>query len=232
MRLFAREQVTHRYPGPQRLAALTRLFGFYTATAWRAVSLLRPGERCLATTDPRSSDGLEFADEQAALNWLEAVRPNLLAAVGQVAAASPALPAELAIRLTRALTGLLVTRGDCSDAAEANQLALLLARRFGDRVAEAYVHHDLGRIYQRLERYEEALHCQQESLATNRELGDRHGQADAHRDLGDLLRALGRTQEARTHWRQSLAICEVLRAPEAEAVRARLNASWEFRLHG
>jgi DNA-binding SARP family transcriptional activator len=210
MRLFAREQVTQRYPEPERLAALTRLFEFYNATAWRAVSLLYPGERCPATADPRWTDGLEFADEQAALDWLEAVRPGLLAAVHQVANASPALPAELAIQLTRALTALFVSGGYWSDVAEAAQIALRLARRTGDRVSEAHVDNDLGRAYWRLEQYEEATLSLRESLAIFRELGDRHGQACSVGNLGLVYDRLGRFEEALDCLRESLAIYQGL----------------------
>ena len=59
------------------------------ATAWRTLALLRPGDYRLARADSRwSSGGLEFADDTAALGWLESERANLLAAVQQ-AAASP-----------------------------------------------------------------------------------------------------------------------------------------------
>lgn len=226
MLLYAREQVRERYPEAQRLAALTRLFGFYTATSRHALALLRPEEQLPAAAGSPWTDQVDhvdFVDDQAALDWLEAVRPNLLAAVRQVAAVSSGLPPELAIQLTRALTRLSLTRGDWTDAAEANQIALRLARRIGDRTAEADARNHIGRLYWRLQRYQEADAIMRESLAIYEELGDRQGQAEAHRDLGDVLQALGRGCEARTHWLEALAIWEVLKASEAKKVRARLE---------
>ena len=82
LRLYAREHAVQRFPRRERMAALTRLLGFYTTTAWRT---------------------LERSDERAASAWLETERANLLAAVDQAAAEAPALPAELASELTRAL---------------------------------------------------------------------------------------------------------------------------------
>ncbi len=106
MRLYADQLAMRQYPEPERMAALTRLFGFFTATAWESLRLLRPGDRRLATADPRwARGGLRFADMAAALAWLEAERANLMAAIGQAAVAAPGIPAEVAYQLTRALFG-------------------------------------------------------------------------------------------------------------------------------
>jgi DNA-binding SARP family transcriptional activator len=91
VRLHARQHATHQQPEQERLDALTRLFGFYTATAWRTLALIRPRDHRLATTDPRWSDGAPpFAGVLAALGWLEAERANLLSAITQTAGLAPA----------------------------------------------------------------------------------------------------------------------------------------------
>jgi DNA-binding SARP family transcriptional activator len=48
LRLYARELAHQHHPGPARAAALTRALGFYMASAWRTLALLRPGDYRLA----------------------------------------------------------------------------------------------------------------------------------------------------------------------------------------
>jgi hypothetical protein len=87
LRLYARELADQHYPEPVRAAALTRALGFYVASAWNTLAVLRPGDYRLARADGRwRKGGLEFANQQAALGWLEAERANLLAAVRQATA--------------------------------------------------------------------------------------------------------------------------------------------------
>jgi tetratricopeptide (TPR) repeat protein len=55
-RLYARQHASSQQREPERLAALTRLVGFYTATAWQA-QVLRPGDRRAAATHQQWGDG-------------------------------------------------------------------------------------------------------------------------------------------------------------------------------
>jgi tetratricopeptide (TPR) repeat protein len=181
MRVYAREYAAHCYPEPERLAALTRLIGFYTATAWRTLALLFPGTLRLATADPRwSSGGFEFADASAALDWSEAERSNLLAAITQgahaVASGASAVPAELPGQLTLALIGFFDVRCYSHDWVQANKAVLELAHSTGDRVSQAYASLDLGIAQSWLGRYEEAIPYLREAIRIFRELGDRRGE--------------------------------------------------------
>jgi len=68
LRLYARELAWQHHPEPVRAATLTRAIGFYVASAWQTLALLRPGDYRLERADDRwRKGGLEFADEQAAL---------------------------------------------------------------------------------------------------------------------------------------------------------------------
>jgi tetratricopeptide (TPR) repeat protein len=100
--------------------------------------------------------------------------------------------------------------------------SLAIRRELGDRRGEAYALNDLGIVYQRQGRAEEALASQRESLAIHRDQGDRYGQADSLRELGVTLRALGQAEEARAHLRQALALFEQLQTTDADQVRALL----------
>ena len=207
VRLYARQHAGSQQPEPERLAALTRLVGFYTATAWQAQALLRPGDRRAAATHPQWSDGpQQFLDMLTALAWLETERANLLAAIGQATAGTPAIPAAMVGQLTRALFGFFLVRGYWQDGAWANQTALELARRTHDQAAQAHALIDLGAIYRRLGRYHQALACSQDGLAIFRELGDRDSQAASLTNLGAAHEWLGQHDNAIACHRESLAI--------------------------
>jgi hypothetical protein len=145
VRVFAREHATSQHPEAERAAALTSAFGFYTATAWHTMRLLRPGDWRLATADLHwTQGGLRFPDASAALVWLEAERANLLAAILQAADAQPAIPARVAGQLSRALFGFYIVRSHWQDWIEANQTVLRLGRRTGEQVLQAHAAIDLA----------------------------------------------------------------------------------------
>jgi tetratricopeptide (TPR) repeat protein len=206
LRLYAREQAARQRTAPERAAALGRALGLYAATAWHTMRLLRPADPRLARADDRwTSGGLEFADATAALDWLEAERANLLAAVQQAATTS-GVPPALALQLAHALFGLFIVRSHWQDWVQVNQTALEVARRVGDQAAQAQAQADLGLVHFRQGRYAEAVSCHRESLAIRRELGDRHGQGASLNDLGNVYGRQGRHQQALDCHQEGLAI--------------------------
>jgi DNA-binding SARP family transcriptional activator/tetratricopeptide (TPR) repeat protein len=210
LRLYAREVACQRHREADRAAALTRALGFYVATAWGTLELLRPGDYRLARAEGRwRKDGLQLADDTAALGWLEVERPNLLAAVRQ-AAAAPGVPDELAIQLSHALAGFCRVRSYWDDWVQVNQTALEVARRVGDRAAQAQVHSDLGLAHWRLGRYDQALASHQQSLTICRELGDRRGEGAGLNNLSLVREWQGRYDQAVACLHESLAICREL----------------------
>jgi tetratricopeptide (TPR) repeat protein len=218
LRLYARELAIERYREAERAAALTRALGFYAATTWGTLAVLRPGDYRLARADHRWRDGgLELADEHSALAWLEVERANLLAAIQQ-AATTPGIPNELATQLAHALFGFLWVRGHWDDWVRVSQLALAAAQRTGDRAAQAHAHNDLGLAHYRQGRYEQALGCHQEGLAIFRELGDRRGQAASLNNLGIVYEEQGRYQQSRACHKASLAICRELGNQRGQAI--------------
>jgi tetratricopeptide (TPR) repeat protein len=219
VRLSARQHAQSRHPEPQRLAALIRMFGFYTATAWHTLAHIRPGDPRAATADPRwINDGRPFPDASAALGWLEAERANLLTAIPQAAAALPAIPAELACQLTQTLFGFFVVRGYWQDGVHANQIALELARRTQNLAAQAHAQSDLGILHWLLDRYAESIAFQQDSLTIFRKLGDRRGEALCLNNLGIVYRRLGRYEEAILCHHDSLTIFRKLGDRRGEAL--------------
>jgi DNA-binding SARP family transcriptional activator len=211
VRLHARRHAGHQQHEQARLDALTRLFGFYTATAWRTLALIRPCDHRLATADRRWSDGAApFAGVLDALSWLEAERANLLSAITQAAQLAPATPAELPGQLTRALHGFFTARSYWQDCADANQTTLQLAVRTGDRDTQAHALNDLGVAHEFLGRYQQAVTSHEHSLAIRRQLGLRQGQAASLNNLGHVHERLGHYRQAATCLQESLAINRAL----------------------
>jgi tetratricopeptide (TPR) repeat protein len=217
LRLYARELAHQQHPEPVRAAALTRAIGFYVASAWQTLALLRPGDYRLGQADDRwRKGGLEFADDTAALGWLEIERANLLAAIRQ-AATTPDMPSEIGVQLAQALFGYFWVRSHLGDGVQTSQLALWVARRAGDPAAEAQAHNDLGAVHYRQGRYDQALAHLHESLAIRRELGDRTGQALSLGNLGKIYQWQDRHEEALACLHESLAICRELHDRRGQA---------------
>jgi tetratricopeptide (TPR) repeat protein len=205
MRLYARQHAAANHPESERLSALERLFGLYTATAWSTLGLLRPGDHRLVAADHRwTSGGLQIADTAAALEWLEHERGNLLAAITQTAALAPAIPPELATELSCGLRGFFEVHCRWADEVWANRTALELACRTADRKGQASTHTNLGTAYERLGRYPEALEHLQQALTLVQELEDRHGQAANLINLGIVYWRLGHHVEALEHHQLAL----------------------------
>ncbi len=212
LRLYGRRFAAERYPERDRLAAVTRLVTFYAATAWRSLVLFRPGDHRLATAYPRwTGGGQVFSDVAQALEWTELERRNLLAAVEQAASTAPAVPAELAGQLTRALSACFDRRGYWQDLRRASQVVLELALRGTDRAGQAYAHGDLGFACRRLGRYQEANTHLEAALSLFRELDDLPGQAYSLGNLGNVHSAQGDHQEAIDFQKQSLTLWQALR---------------------
>jgi tetratricopeptide (TPR) repeat protein len=212
LRLYGRQFAAERHSEQDRLTAVTRLITFYTATAWRSLLLFRPGDHRLATADSRwTGGGQVFSDVAQALEWTELEHSNLLAAVGQAASAAPAVPAELAGQLTRALSACLDRRGYWQDLRRASQVVLELAQRGNDRVGQAYAHSDLGFACRRLGRYREATTNLEAALSLFRELDDLPGQAYSLGNLGNVHSARGHYQQAIDFQKQSLGLWQGLR---------------------
>jgi tetratricopeptide (TPR) repeat protein len=204
LRLYAREHANRTYPAFERVAALRRALRFYTATSWRTLALLRPGDRRHDRGDDRwRAGGRQFADVAEALAWLEIERPNLLAAADQAGAIDELAPA--AVQIAQALFGFFNVSRRWHDLAEVNQIALRVAHDVGDSMAEARAYNDLGVANQFRGRFDEALRCHRRSLAIRREHGDDE-EAGSLENLGTIHRTLGQHDEATACLRRSLAI--------------------------
>jgi tetratricopeptide (TPR) repeat protein len=222
LRLYVQELAYEHHGEGARAAALTRVLGFYVSTAWHTLELLCPGDHRLTRADDRwQKDRLEFCDDQAALDWLEAERDNLLAAVRH-AVDTPGVPVEIAIQLAQALIGFFSVRSYWDDWIQVNQIALAVAKDVGDRVAQAQAHNDLGLTYWLRGSFDKARACHEQSLEICRDVRDRYGEGASLAGLGRVCRLEGRYEQAQAYYEQSLAICREVgdRRGEAESLGA------------
>jgi len=188
LRLFAREHAEEQLPAAVGSAALTRLLALYLDVAQQARQLVAPdgteGEAeswTLGTARPRTPG--------EAMDWFEAERTNLVTGIDQ--AVRLALSPQLVIGLAHMLYPLFLRRGPFRDWVQVNRAALAVAKRAGDRLAEALAGNDLTVSYALLGRYREAFDSVNAALEIFVELGDQRGQARALNHIGRLnLRAL------------------------------------------
>ncbi|GAA4624924.1 AfsR-like transcriptional regulator TcrA [Actinoallomurus vinaceus] len=141
---------------------------------------------------PRDPPSGRFTDREDALAWLDAERPNLVAAVARATTAHP----RAAIVLARSLAPYLARRRHLDDAIATGELALTAARRLGDQKGEAATLHNLGNVLEAARRFPEAIDAFTHALAIRRQTEDRRGEGHALTALGGAYQGVRRFEEA------------------------------------
>src|SRR5256714_1642323 len=204
IRLHARQQAE---ADPERAARPGRMPGWYAAGA-HAADLPLPPSRRRQPDNPEYLDGavVRHADRDAALEWLERERVNLVATVRDRAATMP----ELAWRLADAMWPLFHLRRHHADRMAVDRIAVQCARRLGNQDYEArmlkrwaFAHFDAGQL-------DEARGLFTASLELSRERDDRYGIAAAIGGLGTIALAQRRYRTAADPFAEELAICQAL----------------------
>jgi len=145
----------------------------------------------------------EFTDRKGALDWLDAERASLVAAVQAAADAGRDYAAK---SLPLLLAYYLGFRSLFDDLLLVSRIGLDAARRLSDWAAERGALTNLGLALDGLGRWEEAVAVQQEAAATFAGAGDRHGQAHALNNLGLALHGVHRDDEAFSAHREAAAM--------------------------
>ncbi len=202
LRAYACDLAKSQDSEADRRTALTRLFDYYLAAAATAMDALSPAERRQRPgISPADSPTPSVADPSAALAWLDAERPNLVAVCTHTAAHG--WPGHT-IRLATTLFRYLDTRAHFPDALSIHTDARNAASQTGDRAAEAYALTNLGVVHLRQGRYEQAAEHYREALPLFREAGDRSGEARTLTHLGLVNWRQGRYELAAERHRQAL----------------------------
>ena len=180
--------------GEGRGAALTRLFDHYLYASAAAMDVAFSAER---HRRPRLSapevPSQVPVDEAAALDWLTAELPNLVAVVEY--AAGHGWPGH-AIRLSATLFRYLDTAARFPEAQTVHGHARRAASGTGDRAAEAGALVALGLIDGHQGRHRQATSRLELALSLYRTVGDQDGQARALNYLGLVDRQQGRYERA------------------------------------
>jgi tetratricopeptide (TPR) repeat protein len=206
-------------PPPARRAALTRLFDYYLAASARAMDTLAPAEaHHRPRIDAPATPLPELADPAAALAWLDAERPALVAvAVHAAAEGWPAHAVRLSSTLLRYLDG-----GYAADALTLHGHAWQAAQLLDDPAGQAHVLSNLGAAHRGLGDYGPAAARFEQALELSRSAGDDAGQARALGNLALVEERLGRYPAVAAHSEEALALFRKAGDREGEA-RALIN---------
>jgi hypothetical protein len=161
LRLYARQLPGDG--GGERDQAVARLLDWYYRFAAAADDHLR----ALAGQPVPG----EFTGRDDALTWLDANRPNLIAATAMAAAAGRD---QEAVNLPLVLSTYLSWRRRFDDWLTVLTISRETARRLGDRRGEVMALNNLGLALREVRRFDEAITAQQDAAAIFRETGDRH----------------------------------------------------------
>jgi len=187
LRLYARQLSDAHADGDGREQARDRLLRYYLDTTDAADAHLRalPGTPVPAV----------FTGRDHALEWFDAERPSLIAAVTMAASTGRD---QIAMRLPLNLNQYLSWRRRFDDWLSTTMVSRDAARRLHDRDAEAAALTSLGVALWEVRRFEEAITVFQDVAAISRETGDRHREGMALNNLGLALAEVRRFEEAIT----------------------------------
>ncbi|MQA97427.1 MAG: tetratricopeptide repeat protein [Streptosporangiales bacterium] len=184
IRLFAVEKAEGEEDERARHAALGRLVDHYLDTVEHVDRLVRPG-RLIPYLDLPDAPGVAVSDYREALDWLDREHANLLAIAAQ-AATDGGLDAFRVALLAAHVGAFLEFRGLWDTQARLAGQVLELARKAGDRHAEALAGHELALValhrYQTAEADRWLVMC----LEVYRAAGDAAGEARALNNRGIL----------------------------------------------
>ncbi len=211
LRVYAAECARAEEIGHDCDAAVQRVLIWYLHTGDAADRILNPHRPRVSLDNPGvACSPLEFTTYDQALDWCEAERANLVAAIRQAAETDEHV---IAWKLPLALWGFFNLRKHWADLIATHRIGLAAARHIHDRRGEAWTLGALGMPYLDLGRYEEASDNFQHALSLSREIGSQWGEAMALVGLGASCFYRGRYEEAFDHSQHALLICQEIDDP-------------------
>lgn len=192
LRLYAQQHPDAKADAVGRERAGDRLFGYYLDKTEATNEHLRalPG-----MTVPEA-----FASRAEARDWLDAERPNLVAAVTAAAASHRE---KVAVDLPLALGQYLYSRRLLDDWLAVLGTSLKTAQQLGKRSKEGKALTQLGWALFEARRFAEGISECKKAVKIFQELGDPQGEAEALTNLGLNLREMNRLDEAVTAYQEA-----------------------------
>jgi DNA-binding SARP family transcriptional activator/tetratricopeptide (TPR) repeat protein len=203
LRLYAADCARDEEPADGRQAAIGRLCDWYLSTTDAAARLLYPEMLGLRLPGRTGASHTDFADHPEALAWLEAERPNLLAAIQHTAVHGPH---PVAYRLADMLQGFYIARSHIVEWRAVAHAELAAARAHGDQDAQAAAERSLGNVHTRQNGYPEAVEHFHRALALSERTGWVEAQCSALNGLGLVYRRQWRLPEAMDCLRRALTL--------------------------
>jgi tetratricopeptide (TPR) repeat protein len=174
--------------------AITAVLDYYLTAAAAAADQFQPNRRDPefdVSTGPAVLPRL--VTHEAAIDWLEAERPNLTAAVNLAATTGRT---RYAWQLAHAIWGFLYVRGYPDDWLLTVEAAHKAVVAVGDTRGEACIMIDLGLAYHHFGRTGESLDALRRALELNRASGNTATQASALSNLSMIYESVGRYTDA------------------------------------
>ncbi|MFY1633847.1 AfsR/SARP family transcriptional regulator [Solwaraspora sp. WMMB335] len=225
LRAYAAELAADLDAVDDRDAADRRLLDHCLHTARAADLGIDPYRLATPTPLPKPDPAatvLDHAGHAAALAWLRAERPVLLAIVRQAADAGHDW---YTWQLAATLVTFLDRQGHWHDLAASQATALAAARRDRSLLGQVQAHRGLAIAYTWLGRTGDARVEYRHSLELNRAVGDREGQADAHLGLCWVLAREGDLDGALEQARSASTLYRAVGSPAGQA-KALNNSGW------
>ncbi|MFI5915275.1 BTAD domain-containing putative transcriptional regulator [Dactylosporangium sp. NPDC051541] len=197
LRAYATELAHTTDPADARQAALRRMLDHYLYSARAAAVALEHSGLDAVPDEPAEA----FADHRAALAWLTAERPALLAAVGR--AHDSDLPGHC-WRLARISQDFLAAQGYWHDLRQVQQVALSAAIGVDDPAAQAVIRRSLAYAETLLGHHDRAEFQLRQALEQFRRLGDAVLEAYCTHNLAIVQQSQGRFREALEQERPAL----------------------------
>jgi tetratricopeptide (TPR) repeat protein/transcriptional regulator with XRE-family HTH domain len=206
LRFYAAERAKAEETDHDCDTAVRRVLTWYLHTGDAADRVLDPHRRRILLDRPEVvCSPLEFTTYSQALDWCEAERANLVAAIRQAAETGEHV---IAWKLPVALLGFFNLRKRWADLITTHGISLAAAQRLHDRRGEAWSWGGLGLAHLDLRQYKEALDCYQHALHICQEIDDPWGEAIALLALGRAYLYLGQYEEALGYSQHALRICQ------------------------
>jgi tetratricopeptide (TPR) repeat protein len=229
LRAYAR-RVVHDIDSPdEQSAAIRRMLDHYLHTAYAAESSqdVARAPIVLPPLSPGASAD-QIGDHQQALAWFTAEHTVLLAAVEYAATFGYEVHAW---QLALTMETFLYRRGLWQDHGAVCEIALTVAMRLADPVAQIRAHLSLSTALMNFGNFDEAEFHLGQALCLTVQVGDRREQGRTHYRLGILYQLRGNLEQALVHHRQSLDLCVAVGDLRGQA--AALNSvGWQYDLLG
>lgn len=212
LRLYAAERAESEDGDDDRSEATARLYDWYLDQVAAAAKLLYP--QVLRLYVPTSVQA-EYPDPAAALAWLDAELPNLIAAIEHTAANGPLHYAWL---LADALRGYFWLRRNAVGWLAAAGAGLAAAERADDLRARAAGHFGLGMAHLCLNKYPQVIEHQEAAQALSERAGWREGEANAYGNLAVVYSELGELGLSAALHLRALAVNRAIGSRRGEAI--------------